>query len=102
MATSYRVQREVSCTEDFETFDEYCIDRLKNGMYSIWEFWQDYSMTSGQTLHKGKVVKREDPDCALEQQGKPGRWRTKEEAVAYYMKWIYPYTNAAKRARRLA
>jgi hypothetical protein len=67
----------------------YFVDLVRD-KWQLFEYADDYNENSGGITVKGKVVRRYDPNAG-EQEGKPGRWDTKEEAIAYYRRWIEPH-----------
>ena len=57
------------------------------GKFGIYEDASYYSSTSGGVQKRGRLVRRWDPDAG-DQEGRPARFDTLAEAVAYAKRWL--------------
>lgn len=85
MPMSNRVRRD-EFSSQCEIVGNYALDFVR-GQWRIYEQYWDYSTTSGGMVRKGKVVRRYDPDAG-KQEGLPATFATKDEATAYFERWL--------------
>jgi hypothetical protein len=66
--------------------DNWMVDFVRGG-WRLYEYHQEYTTTTGGWLKRLKAARRWDPEAGAEE-GRMATFKTKEEAVAYHVKWL--------------